>query len=161
MSNVTSDSILQAIATTGQLYHRLVLLVGPSGSDKSHWLTHVAAHLDVNVVNVNLALSELMLDLTPRQRVTRLFDLLGSVISTQIAEKPGIPVLLDNLEILFDTSLHQDPLRLLEKLSRNHSVVASWNGYYGHQKLIYAELGHPEYKVYEAVDAVIVTMETA
>jgi len=36
--------------------------------------------------------------------------------------------LLDNIEILFDVHLKQDPLRLLQGLSRNKTVVAAWNG---------------------------------
>jgi len=37
-------------------------------------------------------------------------------------------VLLDNVEVLFDVSLKQDPLRLLQGLSRNKTVVAAWSG---------------------------------
>jgi hypothetical protein len=37
-------------------------------------------------------------------------------------------VLLDNIELLFDVHLKQDPLRLLQGLSRNKTVVATWNG---------------------------------
>ncbi|MEN6474686.1 MAG: BREX-3 system P-loop-containing protein BrxF, partial [Syntrophaceae bacterium] len=37
-------------------------------------------------------------------------------------------VLLDNIEILFDVSLKQDPLRLLQGLSRNTTLVAAWSG---------------------------------
>jgi hypothetical protein len=50
--------------------------------------------------------------------------LLGAIVG----EATGELVLLDNIEILFDVHLKQDPLRLLQGLSRNQTVVAAWNG---------------------------------
>ena len=35
-------------------------------------------------------------------------------------------ILLDNIEVIFDVALKQDPLRLLQRLSRNKTVVAAW-----------------------------------
>ena len=37
-------------------------------------------------------------------------------------------VLLDNTEILLDPALEQDSGRLLQLVSRNRTIVASWNG---------------------------------
>ena len=37
-------------------------------------------------------------------------------------------MLLDHLEILFDPALEQDPLRLLQGVSRDRTVVAAWPG---------------------------------
>jgi hypothetical protein len=74
-------------------------------------------------------------------------------------DKAGSPVVLDNLEILFDRELKQDPLRLLQGISRNRSVVASWNGIVDSGRLLYAEPGHPEYRCYEQVDTLIVNMD--
>jgi hypothetical protein len=66
---------------------------------------------------------------------------------------------LDNLEILFDKDLKQDPLRLLQCISRNRSVLASWNGTVSGSKLMYAETGHPEYRCYDLVDTLVVSMD--
>jgi hypothetical protein len=60
--------------------------------------------------------------------------------------------LLDNTEILFDISLKQDPLRLLQGLSRNRTIVATWNGCIEDEYLTYAEAEHPEYRRYPAKD---------
>jgi hypothetical protein len=68
-------------------------------------------------------------------------------------------VVLDNLEIIFAKDLKQDPLRLLQGLSRNRTVVASWNGTASGGRLLYAETGHPEYRSYDSVDALIVKMD--
>ncbi|MDP2644046.1 MAG: BREX-3 system P-loop-containing protein BrxF [Desulfobacterales bacterium] len=138
------------------LYHRLVLLVGEAGSGKTGVLQKVAEEFGTSVVNVNLALSSEMLDMTTKQRSLRLPGILD-----QIVAKLRAPVVLDNLEILFDKDLKQDPLRLLQGLSRNQTVLASWNGTLNGVRLLYAETGHPEYRSYDAVDALIVGMDGA
>ena len=69
-------------------------------------------------------------------------------------------MVLDNLEILFDNDLKQDPLRLLQGISRNRAVVASWNGAMkSAEGSSYAETSHPEYRSYDSVDALIVGMD--
>lgn len=136
------------------LYHRLVLLVGGTGSGKTSVLQNVASDYGTSVININLALSHELLELTAKQRSLRL-----PAILDQIADKAGKPVVLDNLEILFDKDLKQDPLRLLQGISRNRSIMASWNGISIGGRLLYAEAGHPEYRSYDMVDALIVSMD--
>jgi len=148
------DKILRSLQAAEGLYHRLVLLVGENGSGKTGVLRHVAKEFGTSVINVNLALSSELLELTAKQRSLRLPGILA-----QIAEKAPMPVVLDNLEILFDKDLRQDPLRLLQSISRNRAVVASWNGTITSGRLLYAETGHPEYRSYDSVDALIVGMD--
>ena len=57
-------------------------------------------------------------------------------------------VVLDNIEILFDAALRQDPLRLLQGVSRNRTIVAAWNGTLENGYLIYAASEHPEHRRY-------------
>ncbi|GKT06960.1 BREX-3 system P-loop-containing protein BrxF [Desulforhabdus sp. TSK] len=154
MAKPIQEKIIRSIQAAERMYHRLVLLVGETGSGKTGVLRDVALHLDSQVVNVNLALSAALLELTTRQRALRLPAILG-----QIAMDVQSTVMFDNLEILFDKRLKQDPLRLLQGISRNRTVVASWNGIAAGGRLTYAENGHPEYRSYEAVDALIVTMD--
>lgn len=90
---------------------------------------------------MNLELSRRLLDLTERQRSLQVSRLLSEIVG-----KDGDQVvLLDNLEILFDVSLKQDPLRLLQRISRNKTVVAAWNGSLENGYLTYATPDHPEY----------------
>jgi len=114
----------QAIRDAALQYFRLVLVVGAPGSGKTAALQSVAQDLRCQLVNVNLELSKRMLDLTRGQRSRQIERLLKDVI----AAVSGEVVLLDNLEILFDTSLEVDPVRLLQVSSRNRTIVASWNG---------------------------------
>lgn len=154
MAASVHDKIRQSLHAAEGLYHRLVLLVGESGSGKTIVLRDVAEEFGVSVINVNLALSSELLELTAKQRSLRLPSILDQIVNSELS-----PVVLDNIEILFDKNLKQDPLRLLQGISRNRAVVASWNGIVTSGKLIYAEPGHPEYRNYETADALIVNME--
>ncbi|CDQ10178.1 AAA ATPase central domain protein [Acidithiobacillus ferrivorans] len=154
MAEPIHDKIKQSLKAAEGLYHRLVLLVGETGSGKTGVLRDVAKEFGTSVINVNLALSSDLLELTGKQRSLRLPGILD-----QIADKAQSPVVLDNLEILFDKDLKQDPLRLLQGISRNRAVVASWNGTMTSGRLFYAETGHPEYRSYDSVDALIVGMD--
>lgn len=159
------NQIIKILPTAKELYNRLVLVVGESGSGKTAVLSNIAQIFDAaplsdaaqkhstQLINLNLTLSKALLELTARQRILRLPKLMSAIIN-----EAGSLVLLDNIEILFDEGLKQDPLKLLKGLSRNQLIVASWNGRYEKNKLIYAEPDHPEYKAYDSEDTIIVNM---
>jgi len=154
MAEPIQDKIKRSLQAAEGLYHRLVLLVGETGSGKTGVLREIAEGYCTSVINVNLELSAELLELTAKQRSLRL-----PAILNQIVGKAQLTVVLDNLEILFDKDLKQDPLRLLQSISRNRAVVASWNGVMNSGRLLYAETGHPEYRIYDSVDALIVSMD--
>jgi adenylate kinase len=154
MSNPILEKVKQSVKATEGLYYRLVLLVGEPGSGRTFVLHNVADELGVPVINVNLELSTKLLELTAKQRTLQLPRLVDD-----IAEKGNSTIVLDNLEILFDKELKQDPLRLLQSISRNHLVVASWNGKAIGRRITYATSDHPEYRNYDQVDALIVGMD--
>lgn len=154
MADSIHDKIRHSLQAAEGLYHRLVLLVGESGSGKTNVLRDVAEQFGASVININLALSSELLELTAKQRSLRLPSILDQIVNSELS-----PVILDNIEILFDKDLKQDPLRLLQGISRNRAVVASWNGTVTSGRLLYAEPGHPEYRNYETADALIVNME--
>ena len=64
-------------------------------------------------------------------------------------------VLLDNTELLFDPTLKQDPLVLMQRASRNRTIVAAWNGTLGNGYLSYAEPDHSEYRRYPRAGLVV------
>ncbi len=98
-------------------------------------------------VNVGLELSKRLLNVSATQRPLRVQDAMEDMLG-EGAE--SMSILLDNLEVLFEPSLKQDPLRLLKGLSRNRTVVASLNGIAGDGGLTYADTDHPEYRHYSA-----------
>jgi midasin (ATPase involved in ribosome maturation) len=147
----------QAIQQAASQYFRLVLLAGVPGSGKTAALQAVAHTLGCQLVNVNLELSKRLLELTRTQRSRQIERLLREVI----AAAPGDVVLLDNLEILFDTVLEVEPLRLLQVLSRNRTIVASWNGSFNGGTLTYAEPGHPEFIQFKQTEAVVISVSAS
>lgn len=154
MAELIPYKIKRSIQAVEGQYYRLVLLVGERSSGKTGVLRKIAEELGTSVVNVNLSLSGKLLELTAKQRILKLPGILD-----QIVGQPQSPVVLDNLELLFDKNLKQDPLRLLQSVSRNRTVLASWNGNLKSGRLLYAELGHPEYRIYDPTDVLIVGMD--
>jgi hypothetical protein len=148
MLRIPTEELMQKIEAARDLYHRLVLLVAPAGAGKTAVLLQLGGKTGVPCVNVNLELSRRMLEMTGKQRALRVGAVLGEIVDATV----GDPVILDNIELLFDCSLQQDPLRVLKDLSRNRTVVASWNGLIGDDELTYAEPGHPEYRRYARSD---------
>ncbi len=178
MAEPLADRVIQAIDKATELYYRLVILVGLPSSGKTAALRDVRERTAAPLVNVNLELSRRILDLTELQRALQLPRLLADIVRAAAADV----VLLDNIEILFDPLLKQEPLRLLEGLSRNITVVAAWSGeiraegrgamiesiifdnsapisQYSSLYLIYATPDHPEYKRYPVRDFLVVNPE--
>ncbi len=155
MLDSLAKTILEKTAAVQDLYHHLVLVVGPSGSGKTSVLQSIAQQSNLKYLNVNLELSQRLLDLTQRQRVLQIQRLLDDLVGR---DHDG-PILLDNTEILFDVALHQDPLRLLQGVSRHRTIVATWNGMLQGDYLTYAEPDHPEYRRYLSRDLVIVSTQ--
>lgn len=150
-----SEAVAEQIGHAESLYHRLVLVVGADGSGKTSALRAVVECIDAPLVNVGLELSRRLLDLTERQRRIRAPELLGRIVT----ETASDIVLLDNVELLFDVALHQNPLGLLQRLSRRRTVVATWNGSMEDGHIVYAVPGHPEYRRYPVDGFLVVGAE--
>ncbi len=155
MADSLADQILRKVRPAAGLYNRLVLVVAPTGTGKTTALQDVQNRTGAPLVNVNLDLSRRMLELTERQRVLQLPRLLQEIVSNSGAET----ILLDNIEVIFDINLQQDPLRLLQGLSRNKTVVAAWNGTIVEDHLTYAAPGHLEYRRYPMRDFLVISPE--
>jgi len=147
MTESPSHILAQMAETVEGNYHRLVLVVGPARSGKTERLRT----LKQPIVNVNLALSAVMLELPLRRRQFEAARLLSELI----ASVPTSPVVLDNLEMLFDIMLKLDPIACLKQASRNRTIVASFPGVIEDGRLIYAEPSHAEYRRFPADDLLI------
>ena len=155
MAEPLADRVMRRIGQAAELYHRLVILVAPAGAGKTAAFQDVHEHTMAPLVNVNLELSRRMLDLTARQRSLQLPHLLSEIVGAFATDV----VLLDNIEVLFDVSLKQDPLRLLQGLSRNKTVVAAWSGSITGESMVYATPDHPEYRRYPVRNFLVVNPE--
>lgn len=152
MIEALADRITETIAHAAGMYHRLLLVVSPAGAGKTAALQNVHRQTGAPLVNVNLELSRELLDLTERQRAIQLPRILSGIVDKCNADL----VLLDNIEVLFDVSLKQDPLRLLQGLSRNRTIVAAWSGTVEENHVVYGTPDHAEYKRYLLRDFLVV-----
>jgi hypothetical protein len=148
------DQIRQRLSGISDNYNRLVLLVGPPGSGRTAALCALADAEKAPVLNVGVEISRRLLDLTERQRVLQLPKLLEEAV----APLPSELTLLDNIEVLFNPVLKQDPLRLLQGLSRDRTIVVSWLGQMEGGYLTYAVPEHPEFRRYPSADLLVVCL---
>jgi len=157
MPDPLADQVIAKIGEAASLYNRLVLVVGPAGSGKTTALLEVGKRIGVPRLDVNLELSRRMLELTDGQRPIQVQQMLRDLIGEASTEV----VLLDNIELLFDVSLKQDPLRLLQGLSRAKTLVVAWPGTLHSGRLLYASPGHPQYKEFQPEGAILIETATA
>jgi len=154
MATQVAASIEAEALAARQRYHLLVLVVGPTGTGKSAGLRAVSAKTEWAILNLNLRLSEQLLDLPQRRRSTMLPRLLGDALDSK-----GEVTLLDNIELLFAPEFEQNPLSLLQGFSRNRTLVVAWPGQVSRGKLLYAKTGHPEARQYETDQLAIIRTE--
>jgi len=152
-----SNQILRQLPHVAGLFYRLLLVVAPSGAGKTAALQEVAERTSARYINVNLELSQCLLDLTQRQRKLLVPRLLGDIVGKDDTQT----VLLDNFEMLFDTSLQLHPLRCLQDLARHRIIVAVWNGTLTSGHLTYATPDHPEYRRYAIDDTIVIYPEAS
>lgn len=155
MNTALVDRIVDCVSEAAGLYHRLVLVVGPSQSGKTAGLREVCATKGWPIINLNLQLSERLLELTKRQRAISVPNLVDELLRSE----EGDTLALDNIELLFDPDLAVDALRLLQGLSRDRTLVVAWPGSYDGSNLTYAEPGHPEARRYMQPDAIILATQ--
>ncbi len=136
------ESLLEAIYSAENMYHRLVVIVGEQGAGKTKLLQEASRDMNKPLINVNLELSKRLLELTGTSRKMKVGEILSDILDATASDI----IFLDNAELLFDANLNQDPLRLFQILSRKKTVIVSWNGRLENNQLIYAEPEHPEFR---------------
>ena len=151
------DEISSAAREVADAYHRLVLLVGPPGAGKSARLRATADAQGWPLLNVNQVVAEALLELDARERAIKC----KPVLADAVADAGGATVVLDNIEMLFEKHLQQDPLRLLQVLARTTTLVVSWPGSYDGRNLTFADPGHRDYRKYSDLGVRILTMQHA
>ena len=123
MAETLVDIIMRKVSEAAGLPCRLVVVAAPYGTGKSHALDEVHVRTGAPLIDLDSVLSDRMRDLTEEQRQTQLPQLLGEVVSGVV----GDLVLLDGAEILLRLKL-KNPLRLLQDLAREKTIVVAWPG---------------------------------
>ncbi|MDM8101340.1 BREX-3 system P-loop-containing protein BrxF [Oceanobacillus oncorhynchi] len=132
--------------------HQLVFLITDNFKED---IRFVSEGLDVPYVNVNYELSEMLKDLSIKRRPRKVNELLKRIVR----EKNADTLVLDHTEILFDPQLHQNPVLLLEDISRNFTLIVGWKGQCYNRKLVYGEPEHDEYFTHDNTEGIIIEMK--
>jgi len=142
------------IGEVSSLQSKLILLVGSNG--KTRFLRALARRLTTAPLNVGVQLGRRLAATPVSDRGFSTNELLR-----EITDDVGrdAPLLLDNLEVLFEPSLKINPLNVVKLLAHSRQVIAAWPGEMRNDHLIYAGMGHPEHRDYTR-DGVVV-FETA
>lgn len=142
-SNPALDRLVRLVAEVGDLQSKLILLAGNGG--KTKLLRSLGERLQSLPVNVGVKLGQRLAATPVFERGFSANELLRDIT---VSARSNAPLLLDNLEVLFEPSLKINPLDLIKRLAHARSVVAVWPGELRDDRLVYARLGHPEYRDY-------------
>lgn len=132
---------------------KLILLVGPSRSGKTHLLRNLGVNLNIKPLNVGLELGRRLAATPNDKRGFSAGELLREIADK---ERTEAPLLLDNLEVLFEPSLQVNPLDLIKRLAHSKRVVAVWPGELRVDRLVYADMSHPEHRDYSREGLVVI-----
>ncbi|MCF8152428.1 MAG: BREX-3 system P-loop-containing protein BrxF [Sulfuritalea sp.] len=135
------------------LNSKLILLVGPSRSGKTQLLRQLSAKLNIEPLNVGLELGRRLAATPNNKRGFSAGELLREIADKERTEDP---LLLDNLELLFEPGLQINPLDLVRRLAHSKRVVAVWPGELRGDRLVYADMSHPEHRDYSREGLVVI-----
>jgi hypothetical protein len=152
MNDGVVESMIAKLREARELFFRLVLLVGPSGSGKTECLQETATREGFPLLSLSLDLSRALLPMTDLQRAVQT----SGIIQDVLHDTDSDVVLVDNPELVFSPALKQDPLRLLESLSRSRTLAVAWPGQVDGACVTYAEPEHPEHRRYAIKDFLVV-----
>lgn len=99
-------------------------------------------------LNVGLAVAERLIEYAAPERP----KFLASCLQELINEAEGSVLVLSRIEVLFESSLATDPLKLLKACSRQKTLLVEWPGYLSSSSLIYATPNHSDYREYRLAD---------
>jgi len=149
------EQLSQLVDDICHLNSKLILLVGPGRGGKTRLLGQLSVKLNIEPLNVGLELGHRLAATPNSKRRFVAGELLREIADTG---RSGDPLLLDNIELLFDRSLQLDPLDLLKRHAHAKRVVAVWPGELQGDartgRLTYADMGHPEHQDYSLTGVV-------
>lgn len=145
----------QLVDEIAALHSKLILLIGPPGSGKTRLLKTFGEKTQTIPLKLGSALGRQLAAIPQKQRHLQAGTLLRE-LAGQHAN--GDILLIDNIELLFDTSLQLNPMDLLKRNAQTKRVVAVWPGELrgdgNTARLTYADLGHTEQRSY-GLDGVV------
>lgn len=146
-------SMCKLVSDAQTMYHRLLIISGQSGTGKTELIRSLASSFNTQVTNVNLQLSKKLIEVEKSRRSFCVEQLFYKIIENDNMN------FLDNIEILFDSQLRINPLRLLKDASRNKTIITTWNGEIQGNDLTYAMPFHHEYTRCNVKDLIVISIQ--
>jgi len=140
--NFTISQLQDLLTQANKSYFQLVLLCGSDWETRTQVLKATSEHLGWPYISVGLHLAENLLSKDDRQRPLQLERELEELLP----KEPNL--VLDHMEILFDADLRANPLQIMQRFSRQSSILASWPGKLQDSNLVYAQPQHAEFRTY-------------
>ncbi|MGS2777776.1 BREX-3 system P-loop-containing protein BrxF [Robertmurraya sp. GLU-23] len=142
--------IEQGIENISSKYYRMLLVCE---HQKGNSVQYMGESQHYPVLNISLMLSERLKEYPSKRMTSRVHVLLSEILK----EAESDVICLEHIEILFDPSLNQDVIQLLQSFSRNYTLIISWRGTYDGKRFTYAVPGHPEYYECSDFDGIVIT----
>jgi len=127
-------------------YYRCALLVASDVARLERQADELAHDPGWPLVSVGRRLSLALRSAPPGQRPRTARQSLQEVLSHA---EPG-PLVCTNIYLLFEPTLHLDPLALFREASRSMALVVAWPGCYDGHVLSYAVPEHAHYRTWIA-----------
>ncbi len=119
------DKLERLIGEIGDLNSKLILLVGLSCSGKTQLLRQLSIKLNIKPLNIGLELGRRLAATPNNKRGFSAGEVLREIALLEpFGERTEAPLLLDNLELLFEPSLQINPLDLIRRRAYSRRVVA-------------------------------------
>ena len=100
--------------------------------------------LEKNAIALNVGIAGKLINAEPSRRSFKL----PSIINTIIAEIPENSAIKD-FDVLFNPDYQIDVLQLLIAACKKKEFAILWPGTYSDGKLMYAETGYSDFKIYD------------
>lgn len=141
--------IEQELKSISSKYYKMLLVCE---HQKWNSVQYIGQRKHFPVLNISLLLSEKLKEYPKNRMTNRVHALLNEILK----ETGSDVICLEHIEILFDPSLNQDAIQMLQSFSRNYTLIVSWRGSYDGKRFVYAVPGHPEYYECTEFDGVVI-----
>ena len=121
---------------------QLTVAVSHSISNLQKATKQIVSEFQVPSFSLNKELSQLLIGKPKADYSRKIFDWISSI--TREIEKE--PLLLTDIDILFEPSFELDPLAIFRQTSKNKKLLVIWLGNFSKNNLSYASPDHAHYR---------------
>lgn len=150
---MTTEEFNDIITAVKLRRSRLVIICGGEAV-KEKLRRQSSAKYGIRSISISSALAKKLLHVPNASRSIRVHRCLTGILNRFDDEV----LWLHRMQLLFYPELKFNPVQFFQNASRNKTLVLSWEGAYKNSKLIYAEPGHPEHRVFSEIDAQVITV---